>query len=96
MQEKHNVPVSVLRRLPELLDTAVAVYKSKTTPGAIVVATTETSVGVDGRAERVIASIKPGGGAGRATVNVVTSVYAKPQVLMEQWETDGLLLWKRT
>lgn len=86
----HGIKTSVLKRLPEIVRTPKAIFKSASTPDSAVVLTFE----VQGDAPIIIPLHKEKK-IGRYTYNVVASVYAKEGPNPEtKWTNSGLLLWK--
>ena len=75
--EREGVSHKHISRFPELIDEPVAIFASSTVAGALVVLTTATNAeGV------VVVSVEANCQQGNATVNLVTSAYAKDR---EEW-----------
>ncbi|MFM5474980.1 LPD38 domain-containing protein [Aeromonas veronii] len=90
---KHDVPMHVIEKMPELLHDPVAVFDSRTESDAktILVDAVDTS----GRP--VITAIHLNAKAGRVEINRIASVYGKDNGIgaMERWIDDGLLRYAR-
>lgn len=90
---KHDVPMHVIEKMPELLHDPVAVFDSRTEPDAktILVDAVDTS----GRP--VITAIHLNAKAGRVEINRIASVYGKDNGIgaMERWIDEGLLRYAR-
>ncbi|MFK7682276.1 PLxRFG domain-containing protein [Aeromonas caviae] len=90
---KHDVPMHVIEKMPELLHDPVAVFDSRTEPDAktILVDAVDTS----GRP--VITAIHLNAKAGRFEINRIASVYGKDNGIgaMERWIDEGLLRYAR-
>ncbi|QHB83349.1 hypothetical protein GIS01_14885 [Aeromonas veronii] len=90
---KHDVPMHVIEKMPELLHDPVAVFDSRTESDAktILVDAVDTS----GRP--VITAIHLNAKAGRVEINRIASVYGKDNGIgaMERWIDEGLLRYAR-
>ena len=90
---KHDVPMHVIEKMPELLHDPVAVFDSKTESDAktILVDAVDTS----GRP--VITAIHLNAKAGRVEINRIASVYGKDNgvAAMARWIDEGLLRYAR-
>lgn len=90
---KHDVPMHVIEKMPELLHDPVAVFDSRTESDAktILVDAVDTS----GRP--VITAIHLNAKAGRVEINRIASVYGKDNGVgaMERWIDEGLLRYAR-
>jgi hypothetical protein len=87
---KHDVPLAVLRQLPEALADPVMVFDSATEPGSWVVLT-EFS---DASDRPVMAAIHVNQTEGRATVNRIGSVYGRQGFEYVRWIEKGLLRYR--
>ncbi|WP_244464654.1 LPD38 domain-containing protein [Aeromonas piscicola] len=90
---KHDVPMSVIESMSELLHDPIAVFDSKTELGAKTILV--DAVDVSGRP--VITAIHLNAKAGRVEINRIASVYGKDSgsSAMMRWVDDGLLRYAR-
>lgn len=87
----HGLTQGQIERIPVMLGKPMAIYKSATRPGSVVVLTYENKAGWP-----VIVPIAKDQAIGRGPlVNEVSSVYAKtgPNPTAA-WKAEGLLLWE--
>lgn len=89
---KHNVPMSVIEQLPELLHDPVAVYRSSTQEDSVV-ALLEAK---DTNGDPVITAIHLNARKGRIEVNSIASVYGiEGGRKIQTMENEGLILYQR-
>ncbi|MDA5548337.1 LPD5 domain-containing protein [Yersinia massiliensis] len=89
---KHNVPMSVIEQLPELLHDPVAVYRSSTQENSVV-ALLEAK---DTNGDPVITAIHLNARKGRVEVNSIASVYGvEGGRKVQTMENEGLALYRR-
>jgi hypothetical protein len=87
----HGITRGVLERLPDIVASPKALYKSATVLGSAVVITFEMKGG-----SPILIPIHANKSVGRSCANVVASVYAKEATIEARWKGDGLLLWEKS
>ena len=80
---KHNVTIRTIKRLPALLEKPVMVFRSATTPNALVALINAT----DRNGNAVIAAIHPDRHHQQHRVNLIASVYGKNRI---RWFIDQI------
>jgi len=91
LHDKHQLPIELLRQLPERIADPIMVFDSATAEGSMVVM---TEMEHDGKT--VVAAVHLNSRAGRHEVNRVASVYGKDQDgIFSRWVTDGLLRYQQ-
>lgn len=90
IKDKHRLTVEQIKRLPELLDKPVMVFRSATEGGYVVVVD-DVAESSKGKIEPVIVSIRANG---NGTINYVRSAYARSNfaTAVEKWLNAGLLV----
>ena len=87
---KHQVPLTVIDRLPESLADPVMVFDSATVPGALV-----ALVGaVDDHRQPVVVALHLSAQQQRHVVNAITSVHGRPHDQIMRWAKQGLLRYR--
>lgn len=87
----HGVTRGVLERLPDIIASPKALYRSATVlHSAAVVITFEMKGG-----SPILIPIHANKPVGRAFANVVASIYAKEATIEARWKGAGLLLWEK-
>lgn len=84
----HGITLEQLKALPEQIADPVAVFRSKTSGGMIVLTDMK-----DVNGELVIAAVHIGKRSGRRTVNDIASVHGRPDADFMRWLSDGSLLY---
>ncbi|AOR58812.1 LPD38 domain-containing protein [Pectobacterium parmentieri] len=88
---KHDVPMDVISRLPELLHDPEAVFESKTqNNGAAVLLNAKDSSG-----RQVMAAVHMQVQSGRLIINRIASVYGRDAKQYQGWIEEGLLRYRR-
>ena len=86
----HGITKGMLERLPAMITTPKALYRSATHPDTAVVVAFETKDG-----SPLLVPVQPNRQTGRGSYNhVIASVYAKEPMIETRWTANGLLLWK--
>ncbi|WP_323894461.1 LPD38 domain-containing protein [Aeromonas veronii] len=88
---KHDVPMSIIEKLPELLHDPIAVFDSKTEQGAKTILIDAK----DGSGQSVMVAVHMNVTSGRTSVNRVASTYGRPGSQFWGWIDEGLLLYAR-
>jgi GNAT superfamily N-acetyltransferase len=86
--DDHAVPLREMRKLQQVLDDPIAVFKSKSEPDALVI---YTEILEGGR--NTVVALHLDTRSGRHTVNAVRSIYGKPLGAVAEWMKDGLALY---
>lgn len=93
IEQKHGIPMSVIKQMPAFMADPVAVFKSanKDTPNRIIVMTEAIH-----NSGPVVAVIEPDAKTNMGKVHFVTSVHAKtsPEKSIKSWIDGGLLLYR--
>ena len=88
---KHDVPMSVIERLPELLHDPAAIFDSNSVSGSFAVLVGEKDL--SGR--QVMVALHIDGKEQRLTVNKIASVYGRPDEQYLGWAKQGLLRYQK-
>ncbi|WP_455906934.1 MuF-C-terminal domain-containing protein [Pectobacterium carotovorum] len=90
---KHDVPLSVIENLPELMHDPIAVYRSSTQDGAVVVLLEASDVNQD----PVVSAVHLNAKKGFIEVNRIASVYGTVggMTKIQGMENAGLALYRR-
>jgi hypothetical protein len=85
---KHDVPMNVIEKLPELLHDPISVFDSKTHPGDSLVVLLDAA---DKSGRSVVSAIQLKVVAGKyLDINRIASIHGRPEAQINQWLSDGL------
>jgi hypothetical protein len=84
----HGITLEQMKSLPEQIADPVAVFKSNTSGGIIVLTDMK-----DVNGEYVIVAVHIGKQSGRRTVNDIASVHGRPDADFSRWMSSGSLLY---
>jgi Phage MuF-C-terminal domain len=85
----HGITRGMLERLPDMVLTPKALYRSATHPDSAVVVSFEQKDG-----SPILVPMHKQAPVGRETRNVVASIYCKEATVEARWQKEGLLLWR--
>ncbi|QKJ87390.1 hypothetical protein PMPD1_2448 [Paramixta manurensis] len=88
---KHDVPMDVIERLPELFHDPEAVFESKTKDNAASVLLSAK----DTTGRQVMAAVHMNIESGRMVINRIASVYGREAKQYQNWIDEGLLRYRR-
>lgn len=84
----HGITRGMLERLPDMVLTPKALYRSATHPDSAVVVSFEQKGG-----SPILVPMHKSARVGREVKNVVASIYCKEAAVEARWQREGLLVW---